>query len=118
MAHCHRVASSLVRQEATRIAGVDGGTATLSGTSAASPSAASACAAKVLAGPQALLDISPLGVTAPIEEGSTDAVLAGAVGHDRYSVSPDTNGTSVLLSHDVTYFVNINHLKSSQLATT
>lgn len=118
MVHSHRVGSSPVRQEATRIAGIEGGTATLSGTNAAFPSAASTCAAKVLAGPQAPVDISPLGVTAPIKEGSTDAVLAGAVGHDRYSVRSGTNGKSVLLSLDATYFVNVNHLRSSHLATT
>jgi LPXTG-site transpeptidase (sortase) family protein len=62
------------------------------------------------------LEIPALDVEAPVEQGTGDAVLAVAVGHDPYSIWPGAVGTSVLLSHDVTYFTNIGHLNVGQVA--
>jgi len=58
-----------------------------------------------------LLRIPALNLTAPVEEGTTDAELNVAVGHDASSVWPGAAGTSVLLAHDVSYFVHLNALK-------
>jgi len=78
---------------------------------------ASSCQAQRTSGPQGLLKFPQLGVVAPVEQGSSDAVLAVAVGHDPSSVWPGAHGTAVLLSHDVTYFVNIGHLKQNDLVS-
>lgn len=59
-----------------------------------------------------LLEIPALGVIAPVEQGTGDAILAAAVGHDPYSVWPGKTGTAVLLAHDVSYFSTIDQLKS------
>ena len=117
MSRYHRVGTALVQQESAAINGAIDGSARLSNTKAATPASLTGCATRPTTGPQALLEIPALGVTAPIEQGSSDAVLAVAVGHDPYSVWPGTNGTSVLLSHDVTYFVNIGHLRPGQMAS-
>jgi LPXTG-site transpeptidase (sortase) family protein len=136
MSHYHQVGSALVRQEQAEIAAGKSGAA-VSGSPLSAPNAqvtpastteltsapksaaepANSCATNNTDGPQGLLEIPELGVVAPIEQGSSDPVLAVAVGHDPYSVWPGTNGTAVLLSHDVTYFVNIGRLKVGQLAT-
>ena len=63
------------------------------------------------AGPQGLLVIPAIGLTAPVEEGTADAELNVAVGHVPTSVWPGTTGNSVLEAHDVSYFVNIDQLK-------
>ena len=57
-----------------------------------------------------VLRIPSLGVTAPVESGTTDAVLSVAVGHAEGTPWPGTSGSSVLLAHDVTYFANIGRL--------
>ena len=57
-----------------------------------------------------LLEIPALGVVAPVEQGTGDAVLGVAVGHDPYSVWPGTAGNAVLLAHDVSYFSTIDQL--------
>jgi sortase A len=62
-------------------------------------------------GPQALLVIPAIGLTAPVEEGTEDAQLNVAVGHLTTSVWPGTVGNTVLEAHDVSYFVNIDQLK-------
>ena len=62
-----------------------------------------------------VLDISSLGVTAPVEEGTDDSELNVAAGHAPASVWPGTNGTSVLLAHDVSYFVHLGDLKPGDL---
>lgn len=72
------------------------------------PCTVSAPATGQLAG---LLRIPALGLTAPVEEGTDDAELAVAVGHDPSSVWPGAVGTAVLLAHDVSYFVHLNELK-------
>jgi sortase A len=62
-------------------------------------------------GPQGLLVIPAIGLTAPVEEGTDDAELNVAVGHVPSSVWPGTTGNAVLEAHDVSYFVNIDQLK-------
>ncbi|MGH9099437.1 MAG: class D sortase, partial [Acidimicrobiales bacterium] len=58
-----------------------------------------------------ILEIPAVHLTAPVEEGTSDAVLAVAVGHDPSSVWPGANGTAAFLAHDVSYFVNLGALK-------
>lgn len=58
-----------------------------------------------------LLEIPSLEVVAPVQQGTGDAVLAVAVGHDPYSVWPGKGGNAVLLAHDVSYFSTIDQLK-------
>ncbi len=57
-----------------------------------------------------VLDMPKLGVTAPIEQGTTDTVLNVAVGHADSTPLPGAAGTSVLLAHDVSYFASVNRL--------
>jgi LPXTG-site transpeptidase (sortase) family protein len=59
-----------------------------------------------------LLEIPKLGVTAPVEQGSGDAQLDVAVGHDPYSVWPGATGNSVLAAHDVGYFERLPKLST------
>lgn len=61
----------------------------------------------VLAG---VLSIPALGVTAPVESGTTNAVLSVAVGHFDATPWPGQPGTSALLAHDVSYFGKIDQL--------
>ena len=62
-------------------------------------------------GPQGLLVIPAIGLTAPVEQGTDDAELDVAVGHVPSSVWPGATGNAVLEAHDVSYFVNIDQLK-------
>jgi sortase A len=75
------------------------------------PCVATASGTGQLAG---LLEIPSLHLTAPVEEGTGDAQLSVAVGHDPSSVWPGQSGTSVLLAHDVSYFVHLDQLKPGQ----
>lgn len=59
-----------------------------------------------------LLEIPKLNVVAPVEQGTSDDVLAVAVGHDQYSVWPGSAGNSVLEAHDVSYFVGLPSLSA------
>jgi sortase A len=61
--------------------------------------------------PDGLLEAPTLGLVAPVLQGTGDAVLAEAVGHDPASVWPGKQGTSVLSAHDVTWFSRIGQLK-------
>jgi sortase A len=61
----------------------------------------------VLAG---VLSIPALGVTAPVESGTSDAVLSVAVGHFDATPWPGQPGTAALLAHDVSYFAQIDRL--------
>lgn len=74
----------------------------------AMPCVLSAPATGQLAG---LLRIPALHLTAPVEEGTGEAELAVAVGHDPSSVWPGTAGSAVFLAHDVSYFVHLNALR-------
>ena len=67
-------------------------------------------AAASAGGPQGLLVIPAIGLTAPVEQGTDDAELDVAVGHVTSSVWPGATGNTVLEAHDVSYFVNIDKL--------
>ncbi|MDA8268647.1 MAG: class D sortase [Actinomycetota bacterium] len=62
----------------------------------------------VLAG---VLSIPSLGVTAPVESGTTDTVLNVAVGHFDGTPWPGSPGTAAMLAHDVSYFARIDQLR-------
>jgi sortase A len=64
-----------------------------------------------------ILSIPALNLTAPVEEGTDDAELNVAVGHDPDSVWPGVNGAAVFLAHDVSYFVHLNELKPGDVIT-
>ncbi len=82
---------------------------------AAAGATTSTCAATTTAdGPQGLLVIPSIGLTAPVEEGTGDDQLNVAVGHVPTSVWPGTTGNTVLEAHDVSYFVNIDQLKPGE----
>lgn len=65
-------------------------------------------ASGVLAG---VLTIPKLGVTAPVESGTSNSVLAVAVGHFDTTPWPGSEGESALLAHDVSYFAQIDQLR-------
>jgi sortase A len=58
-----------------------------------------------------ILNIPALNLKAPVEEGTDDAELNVAVGHDPDSVWPGLDGAAVFLAHDVSYFVHLGELK-------
>ncbi|MHB1510693.1 MAG: class D sortase [Acidimicrobiales bacterium] len=58
-----------------------------------------------------LVRIPALSLTAPVLEGLGDGVLAVAAGHDPSSPWPGGLGESVLESHDVSYFSQIDKLR-------
>jgi sortase A len=62
-----------------------------------------------------VLSMPKLGVTAPVEEGTGDAVLNVAVGHADATPLPGSAGTAVLLAHDVSYFANIDQLTAGDV---
>jgi sortase A len=64
-----------------------------------------------------ILTIPSLNLSAPVEEGTDDAELNVAVGHDPQSVWPGVNGAAVFLAHDVSYFVHLNALKPGDIIT-
>jgi sortase A len=64
-----------------------------------------------------ILRIPSLNLTAPVEEGTDDAELNVAVGHDPQSVWPGVDGAAVFLAHDVSYFVHLNLLKAGDVIT-
>jgi sortase A len=106
--HSNRVGRSLIQKlEAAQHKAA----ATTKGTGAACTATASA------GGPQGLLLIPAIGLTAPVEEGTDDAQLDVAVGHVPGSVWPGTTGNSVLEAHDVSYFVNIDQLNPGDTIT-
>jgi len=94
-AHSERVGKALIHQ--VRVKQASDGAAT--------------CATATAGGPQGLLEVPAIGLVAPVEEGTGDAVLSVAVGHDPNSAWPGATGNAVLEAHDVSYFVNIDQLK-------
>ncbi len=64
-----------------------------------------------------ILTIPSLGLHAPVEEGTDDAELNVAVGHDPQSVWPGVDGAAVFLAHDVSYFVHLDALKPGDAIT-
>jgi LPXTG-site transpeptidase (sortase) family protein len=69
------------------------------------------CSSKSPTSVAGILEIPKIALTAPVQQGTVDAVLNVAVGHDTASVWPGSNGTAVFNAHDVSYFLNIDHLK-------
>lgn len=65
--------------------------------------------------PHGLLEAPALGLVAPVEEGTSDAVLQDAVGHVRASAWPGRHGTTVFAAHDVTWFSRIDRLKAGDV---
>jgi len=63
----------------------------------------------------ALLRIPAIGVVAPVEQGTSDAVLNVAVGHLTTSVMPGAPGTSVLAAHNVSWFSGLGALHDGAL---
>src|SRR5579875_3814813 len=61
--------------------------------------------------PAALLEIPPIGLTAPVLQGDTGSVLAVAVGHVPASSWQAGPGTVVLDAHDVTWFHHLPSLR-------
>jgi sortase A len=111
--HSNRVGHHLIQQERNKQA------AALTNPAAADctvdPSTTTTTAADASAGPQGLLEIPAIGLTAPVEQGVDDAALNVAVGHLSNSVWPGTAGNAVLEAHDVSYFVHIDQLKAGDL---
>jgi LPXTG-site transpeptidase (sortase) family protein len=64
-----------------------------------------------------ILSIPSLHLRAPVEEGTDDAELNVAVGHDPDSVWPGVDGASVFLAHDVSYFVHLNQVQPGDVIT-
>jgi sortase A len=59
---------------------------------------------------EGLLQAPTIGLNAPIVEGTGNAQLDVAVGHETGTSQPGTAGTDVLAAHDVTWFSEIDHL--------
>ena len=98
--HSHRAGSALLRYEpAPALHGSAAGCTAQPATPATDG---------VLAG---ALSIPTLGVKAPVESGTSDAVLNVAVGHFDGSAWPGQPGTAVLLAHDVSYFAQVARLQ-------
>lgn len=106
--HSERVGRALVRrflQDRAQVAPVQ--VTTLPTDTGLAPCAGSAGSTGLVKG---VLEIPRLGVTAPVENGTGDAQLDVAVGHDPQSVWPDAPGTAVFAAHDVSYFVGLSKL--------
>jgi len=65
--------------------------------------------------PAGLIEAPSIAMVAPVVQGTEDANLNVAVGHDPYSVWPGQAGTSVLAAHDVTWFAGIDKLHPGSL---
>ena len=66
---------------------------------------------------EALLQAPSIGLKAPVVQGTGDAQLDVAVGHEANSAWPQNPGTTVLAAHDVTWFSELNHLHSGDVIT-
>lgn len=64
--------------------------------------------------PAGVLEIPSISVVAPVLDGTDDATLAIAVGHDPSTPWPGDVGTSILLAHDVSFFSHIDQLGVGQ----
>jgi sortase A len=107
--HSNRVGHALVQrlEKARRQAAAAASTKGSTGAPCTTTTTAAAAG-----GPEGLLVIPAIGLTAPVEQGTDDSVLNVAVGHVPTSVWPGTTGNTVLEAHDVSYFVNIDQLKA------
>lgn len=61
-----------------------------------------------------LLTIPALALQAPIAQGTTPAVLAGAIGHLTASVLPGELGDTLLAAHNATWFRHVNRLRPGE----
>jgi sortase A len=75
-----------------------------------------ACRSDAAPGP-GVLRIPSLQVVAPVEQGTSDAILAVSVGHDPSTPWPGAAGISILEAHDVGYFASNQNLKPGDLIT-
>lgn len=107
--HAHRTGSALTHEEQAAVG--RGRAVERPGGQAGSDGAACTKSAPRDGQLAGLLEIPRIHLTAPVEQGSKDAVLAVAVGHFSSSVWPGAKGTAALLAHDVSYFVNLGSLK-------
>lgn len=57
------------------------------------------------------LAIPALELEAPVEQGTSDAILSDSVGHDPSSALPGTKGIAILLAHDVSYFSGLGSVR-------
>lgn len=64
-----------------------------------------------------MLAIPAIGMTAPVLQGLSNAVLDVAVGHDPLTVWPGDRGESLLLAHDVSYFSGLDRVRPGQTVT-
>lgn len=76
---------------------------------------ASAVPAPALGQVMAYLRIPHIGVGAAVLQGTSDAVLATAPGHEPQSVMPGAAGTSVIVAHNLTFFRHIDALRPGDL---
>ena len=60
----------------------------------------------------AILAVPAIGLEAPVLQGLGDSVLNVAVGHDPASVWPGSNGISILLAHDASYFSGLGAVRA------
>lgn len=96
--------AALIRQERRAIAAATASPAacrTLAGGAASDSGTA----------PRGLIEAPALGLVAPVQEGTGDALLSDAVGHVPASAWPGHPGTSVFAAHDVTWFSGIDRLR-------
>jgi LPXTG-site transpeptidase (sortase) family protein len=59
-----------------------------------------------------ILAVPAIGLEAPVLQGVGDPVLSEAVGHDPSSVWPGSNGISLLLAHDASYFSGLGAVRT------
>ena len=64
-----------------------------------------------------ILSIPSIKLQAPVEQGTDDAELNVAVGHNPSSAWAGVDGAAVFLAHDVSYFVHLNSLKPGDIIT-
>jgi len=64
-----------------------------------------------------VLQIPALSLTAPVEQGTSNAVLNVSVGHDTATSWPGPARTAVFLAHDVSFFSGLEALKIGDIVT-
>jgi LPXTG-site transpeptidase (sortase) family protein len=84
--------------------------------SSGSAASLAACEGRAqLPNPLGILTAPTIGLRAPVVQGTSDAQLDDAVGHETASALPARQGTSVLAAHDVTWFTDIDNLSNGQM---
>ncbi len=64
-----------------------------------------------------VLQIPALSLTAPVEQGTSNAVLNVSIGHDTATPWPGPARAAVLLAHDVSFFSGLEALKTGDVIT-